>query len=233
MKKTGKKLYAPKKRGQKDWEMSKREARDHIPALLPPVNDQLAVGMRLRFVTTGNFTGVFTVTSTNLLDAWFVAGSATTAFELFDFVRVKRVTIRALGGTPANTQIPAMSTIGIEFPGLVVGSSAGGKQVSDSSLGSTTPALCTLSPDPRSEAALFQTANGNILFSVRAVEATANPLVGAVIDVDVVFRNSADVNPAAISSARAGLTAGDLYFGGLDGLPLATTQARSTFVRRA
>lgn len=203
-----------------------------IPALMPPLVDQLAVGITLRFVTTAAFTGVFTVTSTNLLDAWFVAGTATTAFELFDFVRVKRVTVRAMGVAPS-AGITTMATVGIEYPGLVVGSSAGGKQVTDSALGYTTPAYCTLCPDPQSEGALFQTANGNTLFSVRAIDQGGTALYGAIIDVELVYRNSADINPAAVSQARAGLTAGDLYFGGLDGLPLASTQARSTFVRRA
>ena len=231
MKKQGK-SFNGRKPGQ--WKSkNSKEYRDQIPALLPPLMDQLAVGFTLRFVTTANFTGVFTVTSTNLLDAWFVAGTATTAYQLFDFVRVKRVTVRAMGVENTGGQAPPSATVGIEYPGLVVGSSAGGKQVSNSSLGQTTPAFCSLSPDPKSECALFQTANGNILLSVRAVDQAGAALTGAIIDVEVVYRNSADVNPAAISQARAGLTAGDLYFGGLDGLPLASTQARSAFVRRA
>lgn len=221
-----------KSKGRGQGKAVSRLQRDRIPGTMPEINDQLAVGITLRFITTGNFTGVFTVTSTNLLDAWFVAGTATTAYELFDFVRVKRVTIRALGGNVASTVIPASATVGIEFPGLVVGSSAGGKQMSNTSLGTTTPAYCSLTPDPKSEAALFQTANGNTLFSVRAVDQGSTAINGAVIDVEVVYRNSADVNPAAISQARAGMTAGDLYFGGLDGQPTATTQARSAFVRR-
>ncbi len=210
----------------------KQLARDHIPKQLPQIDDQLCVGMKLRFVTTGNFTGVFSVTASNLLDAWFVAGTATTAYQLFDFVRIKRVTIRAMGMAPSAGLAP-MATVGVEFFGLSAGQYAGGRQKEDSQLGYDTPAMVTLTPDPQSQAAQFQPSTGNSIFGIRAVDSAASPIYNAIIDVDVVYRNSADVNPAAVGVARAGLTAGNLYFGGLDGQPLATTAARSTFQKRA
>ncbi len=205
---------------------------DKVPRQLPPVDDQLCVGMRLRFVTTGNFTGVITVTPYNLLDAWFLAGTATTAYQLFDYVRVKRVTVRAMGMAPSAGVAP-MATVGIEFPGLNAGSFGGGSQREDSGLGYDNPAMVTLTPGSKTQAAQFQPASGGAILVVRAVDQAAAPIYNAIIDVDVVYRNSADVNPAAVAVARAGLAPGDLYFGGLDGNPLATTAARSTFQRRA
>jgi len=148
-------------------------------------------------------------------------------------VKVKRVTIRGLGGVQASSDIPPQCNVGIEFMGLNVGSFGGGKQKSNSTLGVSSPAIVSLRPDPKSQAAQYQPSTGSSIFVIRAVQQGSTPIIGAIIDVDVVFRNNADVNPAAVSVARAGLTPGDLYFGGLDGNPLATTQARSAFVRRA
>jgi len=209
-----------------------------VPERLPPIQDQLSTGITLRFVATNTFSGQFSISTTNLLDAWFVAGTATNAYQLFDFVRVKKVTIRSMGvaalyAAGVSNPTPPMATVGVEFYGLAVGSVASGKQKSDTSLGYDIPAFVSLKPDPMSQAAQFQQSSGNTLFTIRAVDQFANSLAGTVVDVDVVYRNSADVNPAAVASARAGLTPGDLYFGGLDGNPLATTQMRSVFVRRA
>lgn len=207
---------------------------EKIPAKLPQLTDQLNFGFTYRFITTAAFTGVASVSASNLLDAWFVAGTATTAYQLFDFVKVKRVTVRAMGGTANATNEPPACTVGVEYVGLGAGSFAGGRQKSDSSLGVTTPAMVSLSPDPMSQCAQFQASNGNTLFVVRAVDGfSAAGIVGAIIDVEVTLRNSGDVNPAALGVARAGLTAGNLYFGSLDGQTLAATGARSTFFPRA
>jgi len=229
MKKSTKKSFKPKK--------ANLTARDLNPEKLVALQDQLCVGQTLRFVTTNNFAGSVAITTTNLLDAWYLAGTATNAYQLFDFVRLKRVTIRGMavaldrvaGSVNAS---PPSCTVAIEFFGLVAGSLSGGKQKSDTSLGYMVPAMVTLVPDPKSSMALFQQASGNALFVVRAVDQSANPLQGCVIDVEVVYRNSADVNPAALATARAGMQPGALYFNGLDGLTDAATAVRSTFVPR-
>lgn len=224
------------RKGKKKMSQKNAIARDRIPKSLPPVNDQLSVGMKLRFVTTSVFSGTFAVTPYNLLDAWFLAGTATTAYQLFDFVRVKRVTVRAMGiaagGGGGLPQAPYAS-VGIEFFGLSTGLVASGKQAEDSGIGYENPAMVSLCPDPLSQVAQFQAATGSSIFGIRAIDQFGSGIVGAIIDVDVVYRNSADVNPAAVAVARAGLTPGALYFGGLDGNPLATTAARSTFQKRA
>ncbi len=190
--------------------------------------------MTLRFVTTNNFSGAMSVTGQNLIDAWYLAGTATNAYALFDYVRVKRVTVRgmAVPNIAAPDQITSAATVAVEFFGLSSNSISGGKQKSNTQIGQTMPAYVTLKPDPQSQAAQFQVAGANTLFSIRAVDANANPLTGAIIDVEVVFRNSANVNPSAVATARAGMTPGGLYFNGLDGLTDASTAARSTFVPR-
>ncbi len=174
------------------------------------------------------------VSFANLLDAQFIAGTATTAYQLFDFIRIKRITVRAMarvnnaGGNGFDC-----ATVSVEFPGLSTGSFGGGKQIANSQLGSAEPVLVSIRPDPKSPLAQFQPTSGNTAFFIRAVDALGNALSGCVIDVDVVLRNSGDVNPAALGVARAGLTSGNIYFGGLDGQTDATTAARSAFIPRA
>jgi hypothetical protein len=239
MKKSQNKKGAEKRRGgpSRGATADQRVARDENPRDLPPVQDQLAVGVTLRFIATALFTGQMLVRWQDLLDAWFIAGTATNCYQLFDFVRVKRVVIRSMGGAralaPGVAGSAPCSTVGIEFFDVNVGTTGGGKQKSNTSLGYDVPAFLALRPDPKSSLALFQASNGNNAFAIRAVDQDNNALAGTVVDVDLVYRNSADVNPAAVSSARAGLSPGNLYFGGLDGLPSATTQMRSAFVLRA
>lgn len=237
MKRNGKRNQNRSGRDSRNNRLEQAVAREEIPKRLPVINDQLAVGITLRFITTPLFGGTFSVSAANLLDAWFLAGTATVAYQLFDFVRLKRVTIRSMGiarpfasGTGGNAPT---CTVGVEFYGLNLGVQGGGKQKSDTGMGYDEPAMVSLKPDRMSQVAQFQSSGGSAMFAIRAVDEAGVGLVGTVIDVDVVYKNSADVNPATVGTARAGLTGGNLYFGGLDGLPLATTQARSAFVLRA
>jgi len=191
--------------------------------------DQLMTGFTLRFTTQGNWPGSYTVTWQNLLDSWFVAGTATTAYQLFDFVKVKKVTIRAMG-VPDGAHLAQSAIVGVEFPGLIGGQFGSGKQRVGSGIGADKPAYVSLKPDALSQSAQFQPSTSNPAFIVRAVDGLRSPLYGAMIDVQVVFKNSGDISPAALGTARAGLTAGNLYFGGLDGLATANTIAKSSFI---
>jgi len=231
MKKTNHPRKGRKSKSGADQE--RRLARDQIPRDIPSLEDQLCVGFVFRFVTTSAFTGALGVAPQNLLDAWFIAGTATNAYQLFDFVRVKKVVVRAMGIADVSVSAAPFASVGIEYYGLSAGSFSGGRQKEDSSLGYDRPAYVELAPDPHSQVAQFQPSGGSSIFGIRAVSQSGNPLYGALIDVHVVLRNSADVNPAAVAVARAGLTPGALYFGGLDGNPLSTTAARSTFQKRA
>jgi len=213
-------------------------ARDEAPMYMAPVLDQLCVGIVLRFSATNQFNGNFGVTYQNLLDAWFVAGTATVAYQLFDFVRIKKVVIRSMGvSKPSVAGVsqpnPPTATVGVEYYGLNLGNQGNGKQKSDTQLGYEVPAFVSLKPDRQSAVAQWQASSTSNAFAIRAVDQDSLGLAGTIVDVHVVYRNSADVNPAAVNSARAGMQPGDLYFGGLDGLALANTMMRSVFVRRA
>lgn len=203
---------------------------------LPPLFSQLSTGITLRFVTQAPFAaagGAITVTFQNLLDAWLIAGQPAAGYQLFDFVKIRRVTIRGgaqIGGGGA-TQVPSC-TVGVEFPGLVTGFTGNGRQKTDTSMTPLVPAMVSLTPGKGTLAGMWQQSAGNAAFVVRCSDQGGNGLLGAIIDVDVSYKNSADVNPAAVASAIAGATAGEIYFGGLDGGRLAATTARSVFLPR-
>jgi hypothetical protein len=209
--------------------------RDKIPQRLPQIEDQLAVGKTLRFITTGiGATSSTTVTFANLLDAWLIAGTSTTAYQLFDFVKIRRVTVRAISSrdNDISTGPAGSASVGVEFPGLVAGSNAGGNQASNSNMGTTFPAYVSLKPAKMSASAFFQPSSNAVAFVVRASNQDGTPVLGAVVDVELSFKNSADVSPAAISSPIAAATSGQLYYGGIDGGRLAATWARSAFLPR-
>lgn len=219
------------KKGKAPLVASKQVARDNVPRTPPMLVDQLLTGFTLRFTTTPQWAGSLTVTYQNLLDAWLVAGTATTAYQLFDFVKIRKVTIRAVGvGTTSTILIGPEASVGVEFPGLVGGQFGSGKQRIGNGMGYDQPAYVSVKPDPLSQSAQFQPSTANAAFIVRAVDGLRQPLGGCIIDVQVVYKNSGDIAPAAPGTARAGMTAGQLYFGGLDGLALANTVARTVFI---
>ncbi len=197
------------------------------------VNPQLSTSNTLRFITTTNFTGAVGVTYNNLLDAWFIAGTPTTGYQLFDYIKVRRVTVWGIAGNGANSTFAnGAATVSVEFPGLVLGSFGGGKTVTDSTLGNARPACVSLRPDPGSQSAQWQASSNNTAFVVRASDYAGAALTGAIIDVECSWRNNPDVNPVTIASAIAGAVSGNLYYGGIDGARLAATQARSMFTPR-
>jgi len=206
-------------------------ARDQNPLQLPQLTDQLCVGFTFRFVTTPvNATPYVDVTAQNLLDAWFLAATATSGKQLFDFIRIKRITIRATGNNVVGSgaALQAGVTVGVEFPGLVAGSLGGGKARQCSGLGME-PAMVSVVPDRLSQAAQFQPSSNAVVATLRITDYSGAWCAGALIDVECVLKNTPDISPASIASAPAGMVAGNLYFGGIDGGRLAATKAKSVF----
>jgi hypothetical protein len=221
---------------QRAWKSRVPHNPESNPQRLPQLTDQLSTGITLRFTTTGTGgSASTTVTFQNLLDAWCIAVSSTAGYQLFDFVKVRRVTVRAVSnpGLAGNVSfLGAQATVGVEFPSLVAGTQAGGKQASQTEMGTASIACCSLSPGRMTAAGMWQASSGNVAFVVRAVDWNQNVIVGAIIDVELSYKNSADVNPAACASALTGATTGAIYFRGIDGAAPAATWARSTFVPR-
>jgi hypothetical protein len=230
----GKKNSGKGSRNKKGYiapDQTRAVVRDEDLRIPPSLRDQLATSFTLRFLTTGNWAGSYTMTYQNLLDAWFVAGTATTAYQLFDFVKIRKVTVRAMAGPySATSAIMPTANVGVEFPGLVGGQFGSGKQRVGTGVGYDTPAYVSLAPDRMSQTAQYQPSTANEAFIVRATDGLRTPVYGAVIDVQVSYKNSGDIAPAALGTARAGLTSGQLYFGGIDGLATANTVAKSAFI---
>lgn len=200
---------------------------DEDPLFSTPVSSQLAVGVVLRFVTTG--IGAATsvgVTFNNLLDAMLIAGTATTGYQLFDYVKVRKVVMRGVASLPGSS--PGSCTVAVEYTGLVLGSNGGGKSRQNTSVGTAVPAFVSSKPDKLSAAGMWQTGSNNVAFVLRAVNEDNTVNIGTYIDVHLSYKTSS-ANPATISSAIAAATPGEIYYGGIDGARLAATWARSTF----
>jgi len=208
-----------------------QEERQELDALvLPTVLPQLQQSITMRFKTTTAFTGVLGVTFYNLLDTWIIAGTATAGYQLWDYVKIRRVTVRAciqIGGA-GNTATPTC-TVDVEFPGLVAGAQGSGQVKSSTSMSPMCPAIASLKPGPKALAGMWQPSSNDTAFVFRALDQLGGAIVGAIVDVELSFKNNPLVAPQTIASAIAGATAGQIYFGNLDGARLAATAARTVF----
>jgi hypothetical protein len=174
----------------------------------PPCIPQIAQTMRLRF---GAIAGVSAQQFTwgNLLTTVLFASSSTNVFALFDQVRLRRVICWAPSASAGAT--PAQLILG--FNGNTAGTRGDGKIHSDMSM-STSPAYLNVAPSRNSQAAQWQSNSNDNAFILTCT-------AGTVIDVLVDFKND-DSAPAGTSAAVAA-TAGEIYFRGLDGVAVATT----------
>ncbi len=214
-------------------QQQRKQKRKKVPIQPQPKVDQLQIGFTLRYITMGyGSTPVVGVTFANLLDSWMVATSATTGFQLFDFIKIKRVTIRATSN-PGFAGAAALAgpavTVEVAFPGLVAGANGSGKRVSDSAMGVNSMAMVSATPGPDSLAGKWQPSSNDIAFTLRSIDFQGNPTVGAVIDVDVALKNEPDVSPVAVSSPVAAAVAGNFYYRGIDGGAVGGTWARSAY----
>lgn len=210
--------------------MVREEQQQEDALVLPTVFPQLAQGITMRFKTTTAFTGVLGVTFYNLLDTWIIAGTATAGYQLWDYVKVKRVTVRATGQFLGGTGLAVPTcTVEVEFPGLVAGAQGSGQVKSSTSISPMCPAIASLKPGPKALAGMWQPSSNDTAFVIRAVDNLNAALLGAIIDVELAFKNNPLVAPQTIASAIAGATAGQIYFGNMDGARVAATAARTVF----
>jgi hypothetical protein len=162
---------------------------------------------RLRFVS--NAAGSTSFSFQNLLDIVLIGTSATTLADLFFAVRINSVemwSLPALGGA---------STVTLVYNGATVGATGDLKTHTDTSMG-IEPAHVKASPDPRTQAGQFQQSSADAAFLISAPS-------GTVIDVSLTLRNPVDGNVLASQNPGVAITAGTLYYRGLDGKAVATT----------
>lgn len=165
-------------------------------------------GVRLRFVANAAFAG--NITFQNLLDTLLMAATATTGYDLFYAVKVRAVEIWA------EAILGSASTVSVGFMGLS-GSSFGDQRLhTDTSMG-VEPAHVLARPSPKSLAANFQPSSS-------AIALTMTVPSGAVVDLELTFVQSVQVQATAAQNALVGATAGGAYWRGLDGLASATSK---------
>jgi len=159
--------------------------------------------IRLRFTVTAA-SASFGITSDNILDTVLIAVSAVQGFKLFDIFRIRQVEIwgAAALGTP--------STITCIF------TTASGDQLihTDTSLG-VKPAYVNAVPNTQSLASFWTSTAGVTMFVITCP-------AGSVLDLSCDFRTTNAAAAAAVN-ALVGATLGELYYRGLDGVAIATT----------
>jgi len=175
----------------------------HPPAIS---NYLLKHNVRLRFIMAAASSTA--ITYANLLDCILVATGATAGSDVFHRVRIRGVEmwgIAALGTS---------SSVSCQFVGAASGFFGDGKFHTDTSMG-IEPAHIMARPDPNSLADLFQNSSTQIAFTVEGI-------AGTVIDVLLSYQQLNNINVSA-SNALVGATAGTLYWRGLDGVAISTT----------
>jgi len=179
----------------------------------PQINPQITHNQRFRFVVQTTAASQKNITFNNLLDCLFVATSATTGVQVFDSVKIKKV---ELWYVPTSTNPPSQVVIawnGAPTAGGV-GIAGNAKVVGDTSLG-IEPAH-VLSPAPRdSNAGLWNQSSTAVAFSLTCP-------VGTVVDVEMSLKTD-ESPPTSVTNAPVGAVAGQFYFRGLDGNPIAST----------
>jgi hypothetical protein len=198
-KQTNKNSQNGKRVNSKQSTMSGRDS-EH-PRMLPSY--EVFQVRTLRFTVTADTTGTL-ISYANLLDAMLIATSAIAGYDLFDIVKVQKVQVWGLAnlGTP--------STVGVTFV-----TTTGDRSLhTDTSLGFK-PAYVSATPSRESLASFYQVSGGGSAFLVQAP-------AGSVVDVTLHVKTSA-VAPTPTAQPLIGATIGELYFRGLDGLPVAVT----------
>jgi len=159
----------------------------------------VAVNHRFRFVATAA-RAADTLTVKSLGDLHCVAATATTAFQLAHFIKIKKIEV---WGPPAGTSTTA--TVSVDWQAPNAGSFGTSGRVSDTSMGSTECAHVVTRPPKGSQIAQWQEAS-----STNGLCVLAYPL-GTIIDVTYSYMMRDDATVQAVTTAPVGATAGANY----------------------
>jgi hypothetical protein len=175
-------------------------SRIHPPAIS---NYDLTHSQVLRFTATAAASAT-AIAFNDLLDSIAVATTATAGFQLFDTVKVRMIEVWACAalGTP--------TTITVEFPNTEGDS----RLHTDTSLG-VSPAYLRAIPSSRSTSGFWHLSGAGTAFAVTVP-------AGAIIDVHLSFRGSGGFS-TALQVVQVGATVGSVFWRGLDGIAIATT----------
>jgi len=177
-------------------------------------NYEVVHGTRLRFSSPlSGFDG--NITFQNLLDTLLVASSTTQGYDLFKFVKIRRVEVwAASGNTPASGDGPLPVTVAVVFQGVTAGIVGDVSVHTDTSM-SIEPAYVNARPSPKSLASNYQVSSSAVAFRLTCP-------VNSVIDVELSFK-SQFVSATAAQNGLTSAVAGDIYLRGLDGNAESTT----------
>ncbi len=178
----------------------------------PPIPQTMSVLKRIRFVAGANNPGGVSITSTDLLDLYCMAATTTSAYQIFNAVRVVGVEVWAPNALDTAGPSPLINTAFIEFPAMVASTGLGGKSVRivDTSASLDEAAHVRANPPEESYAGMwaFNTAiaGTNVLFNI------GGPSSGYIVDVtiELTIRDSS-LSPQTVTGAVAGATVGQVY----------------------
>jgi hypothetical protein len=203
------KVSRPRQNGRKPQGRARRSE-----AILPrpPQLDNYAVvhNRRLRWIAGAAISQ--NITFQNLLDTILVAATATTAFDLFYAVKLKKLTAWA------DPSAGGAATICVMFDGTSAGFVGDRKMHTDTSM-SVVPAYVSCSPGKDTLASKFQLSSNANCFNLQCP-------AGTVIDLDLSFRGDTLGQAVAAQNATVAAGAGVTYFRGLDGLATATSNLK-------
>jgi len=173
---------------------------------------------------TAGVGGSITVSYNILLDAVNVATTATTAYQVYDAVRVRRARLWVTSDAAVGA-INAPAGASISLLGGTTGAVGVQQETNAVSISNAEPGFCTIKPSSMSAAALFQTNGGGAAYKVDILG-----LARIVIEVDCDFEFNSDNAPTAVAQAPVGAIVGQFYFRGMDGNRVGATNWQSMLI---
>jgi len=173
----------------------------------PQFQPTFTVKKKLRFQAKAASTGTGSLLlARDFGDLWCVATTTTSASQLAEFFRVKKI---EMWGPMSASLVPV--TVSVDWPGSTLAGVFGkSNRVSDTSMGSTEPAHLVTRPPPGSQIAEWLSAS-----SAAAICSLVYPL-GTIIDMtyEIVVRDDATSQP--VLAVVAGAIVGANYIRSLD-----------------
>lgn len=182
----------------------------HPPQNLPQITHR----QRLRFSWSGaTDASPGLISFQDLCDSIWVAATATTGFQLFDYVRINSVDLYASSGSSSPASVCCI------FSGTTTGVLGSGEAKQDTAV-ATDVAHVHAVPSKRSLASMWQAGSTNSVcmrLSSYSNAAATKVALPCVVDVDLSFKMSDLVAAQAVANAPSGATAGEVYYRSLDG----------------
>ncbi len=169
----------------------------------PQIVPSISIGHIFRFQTSAAVT--VSVSGVSLGDLLCAAASATSAYQLANAIRIRKVEV---WGTPSNTFAPV--TVSCDFSGATAGSFGPSRIYSDTSVGATRVAHIVAKPPRDSQAYQWQSSSSSSTLFTLVLPA------GAVLDIHYSLTMRDSAGAVSVTGAVAGATAGQLYLRSLD-----------------